>query len=55
MSNKKKQNSQKLQEKKQTYRNPVDTLGGKILIWVLIVAMLSAVIFGLITVIDLIF
>ena len=49
MSKKKQQKPKKVKEKS-TYRNPMDTLGGKILVWFLIIAMVGGVLAGLISI-----
>ena len=42
----KKQSNKEVEKK--TYKNPVDSLWGKIIVWILIVGMLGTVIIGLI-------
>jgi len=33
-------------EKKPSYKNPIDTIWGKTLVWILIIAMLGAIVIG---------
>lgn len=44
----KKQSAKKTETKSKDYRNPAETIWGKIIIWTLLVGMVGGVVFGLI-------
>ncbi len=45
--NKKNLSKQKI-EKKSNYKNPMDTVWGKLIVWLLIISMLGAIVIGVI-------